>query len=82
MLLHYASRRYLGTESYHLTDFSKGAMLTAHANIDRTERYDRWYRLLLEELALVGPEAKIFSVGKVVASDLRQRGLRSTQILH
>jgi len=82
VLLHHAIRYYLGTESYHLTDFSKGAMLTAHANIDRTERYDRWYQLLLAELALVGPEAQIVAVGKVVASHLRKRGLRCDTILH
>ena len=83
VLLHHAIRHYLGTESYHLTDFSKGAMLTAHANIDRTERYDRWYRLRLAELDLVGPEAQIFAVGKVVARDLRRRGFRKfTEILH
>jgi hypothetical protein len=82
VLLHHAIRHYLGTESYHLTDFSKGAMLTAHANIDRTERYDRWYQLLLAELALVGPEAQIVAVGKVVASHLRERGITFTPILH
>lgn len=83
VLLHHAVRHYLGTESYHLTDFSKGAMLTAHANIDRTERYDRWYRLLLAELELVGPEAQIFALGKVVARHLRGRGFRKfTPILH
>src|ERR1019366_3140492 len=38
VLLHHAIRQYLGTESYHITDFSKGAMLTAHANLDRSER--------------------------------------------
>jgi hypothetical protein len=62
--------------------FSKGAMLGADANIGRTERYDRWYRLLLTELALVGPEAQIFAVGKDVASHLRERGIRFTRILH
>jgi hypothetical protein len=83
VLLHHAVRHYLGTESYHLTDFSKGAMLTAHANIDRAERYDRWYRLLLAELELVGPEAQIFAVGKVVARQLRARGFRKIiEILH
>jgi hypothetical protein len=83
VLLHHAIRHYLGTESYHLTDFSKGAMLTAHANLDRSERYDRWYRLLLAELNLVGPEAQIFAVGKVVARHLSGRGFRKfTEILH
>jgi hypothetical protein len=83
VLLHHAIRQYLGTESYHLTDFSKGAMLTAHANIDRNERYDRWYPLLLAERNLVGPEAQIFAVGKDVARHLRRRGFRKfTPLLH
>jgi hypothetical protein len=51
-------------------------MLTEHAKRDRTERYDRWYRLLLAELDLVGPEAQVFAVGKVVALGLRTRGFR------
>ena len=83
VLLHHAIRHYLGTESYHLTDFSKGAMLTAHANVGRTERYDRWYRLLMAELELVGPDAQICAVGKVIAQNLRSRGFRNfTEILH
>ena len=83
VLLHHAIRHYLGTESYHLTDFSKGAMLTAQAHSDRTERYDRWYRLLLAELELVGPEAQIDAVGKVVAQRLRARGFpKFAEILH
>jgi hypothetical protein len=82
VLLHHAIRHYLGTESYHLTDFSKGAMLTAHASIDRTKRYNRWYQLLRAELALVGPEAEIVAVGKDVTSHLRERGIRCTPILH
>ena len=82
MFLHHAIRHYLGTESYHMTDFSKGAMLTAHANLDRPARYDRWYPLLRAELALVGPDAQIFAVGGKVASNLEKRGTRFTQILH
>ena len=83
VLLHHAIRHYLDTDSYHLTDFSKGAMLTAHAKAGRTQRYDRWYQLLLAELQLVGPDAQIFAVGKVVAQNLSTRGFRDfTEILH
>jgi hypothetical protein len=82
VLLHHAIRHYLGTESYHLTDISKGAMFSEHANIDRTERYDRWYPLLKAELALVGPDAQTFAVGKKVAEHLGSRGLKIPVILH
>jgi len=76
VLLHHAIRQYLGTESYHITDFSKGAMLVKHATRDRKKRYDDWYPLLMAELKLVGPEAQIFAIGKEVAEHLRQRGFQ------
>jgi hypothetical protein len=83
VLLHHAIRHYLGTESYHMTDFSKGAMLSERANVDRDERYDRWYQLLKAELDLVGPEAQVFAVGKVVARSLRDRGFGDfAELLH
>jgi hypothetical protein len=83
VLLHHAIRHYLGAESYHLTDFSKGAMLTEPAKSLRTERYDRWYPLLIAELELVGPDAQIFAVGKEVAKHMRRRGsLQPPVILH
>ena len=76
VLLHHAIRQYLGTENYHITDFSKGAMLVKHAKRDRKKRYDDWYPLLMAELKLVGPEAQIFAIGKEVAEHLRQRGFQ------
>ena len=82
VLLHHAIREYLGTDSYHLTDFSKGAMPAARADIDREARYDRWYLLLREELALVGPGAPIFAVGRDPETHLKRRGTRSTYIRH
>ena len=73
-LLHFSIRRYLGG-TYHITDFSKGAMLVSRAGVARTERYDRWYGLLLEEVDLVAaPGAVVFSVGGAVARHLRLRG--------
>ncbi len=51
IILHYCIRQYLcePTEQYHITDLSKGAMLVKRAGVTRTQRYDRWYGLLLEE---------------------------------
>jgi len=43
-ILHYCVQRYLcdATQKYHITDFSKGAMLVQRAGTKRAERYDRW----------------------------------------
>src|SRR5262245_57216532 len=60
-VLHHCVRRALvpgGT--YHITDFSKGAMPVKRANVGRDARYARWAELLREELALVAkPQAII-----------------------
>ena len=49
-------------------------MPVAHASVARTERYDRWYGLLTEELDLVTlPHARIVTVGTVVTEYLRRR---------
>src|SRR6185436_10046184 len=72
-LLHFSIRRYLCNpgERYHVTDWSKGAMTTRAASVDRGQRYTRWYGLLLEELELVAkPEARLFAVGSEVARNL------------
>ena len=82
LLLHHAIRHYLGT-SYHLTDFSKGAMLVDRAKDERAQRYDRWYPLLLAELRLVGPHARVWAVGKDPAHALRDRGFTDfAEVLH
>jgi len=85
---HFAIRQYLcrAHESYHLTDMSKGAMPVKSADIDRDQRWERWYPLLLEELNLVAKEqAHIFPVGQRVEDFLRRhmfpRGLHKA-ILH
>jgi hypothetical protein len=51
-ILHFCVRRYLcgPAERYHMTDFSKGAMLVDRAGLARIQRYDRWYALLQEEI--------------------------------
>jgi hypothetical protein len=87
MILHFCVRHYLcgPAERYHITDFSKGAMLVHRANVARAERYERWYTLLLEEIDLVAtPNAGIIAVGNLVAWNLRERGFPRpfTQVLH
>jgi hypothetical protein len=76
MLLHFSVRRFLCEEGqrYHITDFSKGAMLGKHAGAVRVDRYDRWYALLQEEIDLIAaPGACVIAVGKAVAEHLRRR---------
>jgi hypothetical protein len=85
LLLQHAIRRYLGTDSYHLTDLSKGAMWVADADAEREARYERWHSLLLAELALVGPDAPVYAVGRAVAEHLRTHGIpiaRDRPLLH
>jgi hypothetical protein len=75
-ILHFCVRRYLCApgERYHITDLSKGAMLTKHANEDRFRRYDRWYPLLREELRLVSArDARVVAVGSVVEKYLNTK---------
>jgi len=72
-ILHFCVRTYLcePTQRYHITDFSKGAMLVKRAGVARTERYDRWYGLLKKELDVVTTSgARIFAVGNDVAQHL------------
>ena len=77
-ILHFCIRRYLceSTKRYHITDFSKGAMLVDGADQERTQRYERWYPLLQEEINLVASNAAIVAVGKVVSQHLKRRGFR------
>jgi hypothetical protein len=74
-ILHFCIRQYLcaPTQRYHITDLSKGAMLVARAGVARTQRYDRWYGLLVAELDLVATSgAGIFAVGNAVAQHLER----------
>lgn len=74
-ILHFCIQKYLcePTQRYHLTDLSKGAMLVSDAANDRTERYDRWYALLMQEIDIIAkPETGIFAVGNAVAQQLRR----------
>ena len=86
-ILHFCVRRYLcgPAERYHITDFSKGAMLVDHAGLARIQRYDRWYALLQEEIDLcASPSAGIVAVGNDVAQHLARRGFRRpfTRVIH
>jgi hypothetical protein len=86
-ILHFSIRQYLcaPTERYHITDLSKGAMMIERAGVARTQRYDRWYGLLIEELDLVAtPGAGIFAVGTAVAKYLKRRAfpIPFTRVLH
>jgi hypothetical protein len=86
-ILHFCIQQYLcgPTQRYHITDLSKGAMLVQRAGVARTQRYDRWYGLLMEELDLVAPsEAGIFAVGRDVAQHLARRAFPRpfTTVIH
>ena len=87
MLLHFSARRFLceNGQTYHITDFSKGAMLVQDAGVDRTDRYDRWYALLQEEVDLLAaPGARVVAVGTAVAGHLRRRKFprQVTPVMH
>jgi len=74
-ILHFCIQQYRcgPTQRYHMTDLSKGAMLVARAGVARTQRYDRWYGLLVEELDLVATSgAGLFAVGHAVAQYLER----------
>lgn len=68
-ILHFCIKHYLcePTQPYHITDLSKGAMLVERAGVARTQRYDRWYPLLEEELDLVATSG----AGHVPSSGVR-----------
>ena len=60
-------------------------MLVTRAGVARTQRYDMWYGLLVEELALVATSgAEVFAVGNVVADCLKRRAFPKpfTKVLH
>jgi hypothetical protein len=86
-ILHFCIQHYLcePTQRYHITDLSKGAMLIDRAGVARTQRYDMWYALLVEELDLVATsEAGVFAVGSAVAQYLERRAFPRpfTRVIH
>ena len=68
-IVHHCARTYLcrDTETYHITDISKGAMTVESAGAHREDRYHRWYNLLEEEIEIVADtRAPIICVGNLV----------------
>lgn len=67
-ILHFAIREFVCNDdvrSYHITDISKGPMPVERARVDRKSRWEAWYPLLREEIAIVAkPTARIFAVGR------------------
>ncbi len=60
-------------QRYHITDLSKVAMLVERASVVRTQRYDRWYGLLVEELDFIATSGSgIVAVGNAVAQHLKR----------
>lgn len=87
-LLHFCIQKYLcrGSETYHLTDLSKGIMPVSEARKEPWERYERWYPLLKKELKLVGkPEqTRIIAIGRTAQKFLTSKNLCGSDdwILH
>ena len=86
-ILHHSIRNYLcrGSESYYLTDLSKGSMPIKKADTRREERYERWYPLLKQEIELVAnPCAPIIPIGNYVCKFLKEQEMENLQdrILH
>ena len=70
-----------GKTKYYFTDLAHGAMngkskgAKARAKQDH-DKYERWYSLFEEELALVAkPNAKIISIGNTASKFLAEKGL-------
>ena len=78
-LLHFCIQKYLcrDSETYHLTDLSKGIMPVSEAKRKRSERYERWYPLLKKELNLVGKpgETRIIAIGRTAQKFLTSKNL-------
>ena len=61
---------------YYFTDLAHGSMKAGSKGAKDHDKYERWYPLLEEELALVAkPNAKIISIGNTVSKFLAEKGL-------
>ena len=61
---------------YYFTDLAHGAMNGKSKGARDQDKYERWYPLLEEELALVAkPDAKIISIGHTACRFLAEKGL-------
>ena len=75
-ILHFCVKNYLckGTETYHLTDLSKGMLPANVAKGGSKERWERWYPLLRKELKLVAKkDAPIIAIGGQVEGFLKEK---------
>jgi hypothetical protein len=86
-ILHYAVRRFLCSSgrTYHVTDISKGAMTVEKATIGQDARYERWAKLLDEEIELIAkPGAHIIAIGNKAYDFLVRNGFDRgiTRIIH
>ncbi|MDD5591588.1 MAG: hypothetical protein PHY18_06685 [Dehalococcoidales bacterium] len=78
-IMHYCTRTYLCSESetYYVTDLSKGAMLTKDAGKNRSTRYLSWYPLLLDEIKSISKKrVKLIALGKSVYDFLMKQKCR------
>ena len=76
--LHHCIHKYLcqGQGTFYLTDLAKGAIRGHNDKKKKWLKYERWYDLLIEELALVAkPDATIISIGGTTAHFLNTKGL-------
>jgi hypothetical protein len=84
-ILHYCIREYLCRSrgsTYYITDLSKGAMLTDEAKRDPEQRYEQWFEVLSDELALVEKRTtKTVAVGEAVKHFLESRGLSDIYVI-
>ena len=77
-LLHFSISKFLcrDKETYYLTDLAKGAMETNSKGAGSKDKYNEWYPLLEEELALVAkPNARVISIGSKVGGFLSEKCL-------
>ncbi|MGA2670593.1 MAG: hypothetical protein ABSF21_04165 [Dehalococcoidia bacterium] len=86
-ILHHCIREYLycnQDSTYYITNLSKGAMRVAKANEDRVKRWERWLRLLREELELVEKDTtRLIAIGRNVKDFLESNGFSDIHmILH
>ena len=62
---------------YYFTDLAHGSMKAGSKGTNDPSKYERWYPLFEEELALVAkPNAKIISIGNTASKFLAEKGLQ------
>ena len=77
-LLYFSISKFLcrDKETYYLTDLAKGAMETNSKGAGSKDKYNEWFPLLEEELALVAkPNARVISIESKVGGFLSEKCL-------